>query len=108
MISTNGQLKGFQVIVSSPSRGQVQTFIRFDLERGTEYWLMLWHDEKIRGWSINVSAPTATPFLATSPNEFASLDVPTGKVTRIRFHEKEGELLIQAASGSAVLARKVK
>jgi len=108
MIATNGQLKGFQVIGSSPSRGQVQTFIRFDLERGAEYWLLLWHDEKIRGWSINVSAPTATLFRATSPNEFASLDVPTGKVTRIRFHGNDGELSVQAASGSEVLARKVK
>jgi CubicO group peptidase (beta-lactamase class C family) len=107
MIATKGELKGFQVIGSTPARGQVQTFIRFDLERGTEYWLLLWRDAKIRGWSINVSAPTPTIFLATSPNEFASLEVPKGRVTRIRFHEKEGELSIQAASGGQVVGRKV-
>jgi CubicO group peptidase (beta-lactamase class C family) len=108
MIATKGQLKGFSVIGSSPSRGQmIQTFIRFDLEHGTEYWQLLWASEKLRGWSINVSAPTPTVFLATSASEFASLDVPTGRVSRIQFHEKEGELLIPTTSGGQVLARKV-
>ena len=107
MIATKGQLKSFQ-IVSSPSRGGlIQTLIRFDLELRTEYWLLLWSDGKMRGWSIDVSAPTPTVFLATSPNEFASLDVPTRKITRIQFHEKERELSIPATSGGQVLARKV-
>lgn len=109
MIATKGQLKGFQIVGSSPSRGAlVLTSIRFDLERGTEYWNLWWWDKKLRGWDINVSAPSPTLFLATSPNEFASLDIPTGRVTRIRLHEKEGELSIPAASGAQVLARKVK
>jgi CubicO group peptidase (beta-lactamase class C family) len=107
MIAAKGQLKSLSV-VSSPSRGGLmQTFIRFDLERGTEYWLLLWSEGKMRGWSIDVSAPTPTVFRATSPNEFASLDVPTGKITRIRFQENERELLIRATLGGQVLARRV-
>jgi CubicO group peptidase (beta-lactamase class C family) len=109
MIADKGQLKGFQIVGSSPSRGaMVLTSIRFDLERGSEYWMLFWWDKKLRGWDINVSAPSPTRFLATSPNEFASLDVPTGRVTRIRFKEKDGELSIPTASGDEILARKVK
>ena len=109
MIATKGQLKGFQIIGSSPSRGQmILTSIRFDLERGSEYWMLYWWEKKLRGWDINVSVPSAIRFLATSPDEFASLDIPTGRVTRIRFDKKGGELSIPTASGDEILARKVK
>ena len=108
MITTKGQLKGFSIIGSSPTRGQlIISSIRFDLEHGTEYWQLVWRKGKLGGWSINVSAPPPTLFLPTSPNDFVSLDVPTWKITRIRFHEEEGELSFPAASGGQVLARKV-
>jgi CubicO group peptidase (beta-lactamase class C family) len=109
MIADKGQLTGFQIVGSSPSRGpMILTSIRFDLEHGTEYWMLFWWDKKLRGWDINVSAPSALRFLATSPNEFASLDIPTGRATRIRFHENGEELSIPTASGDEILARKVK
>jgi len=108
MITTKGQLKSFSIIGSSPTRGQLMiSSIRFDLEHGTEYWQLVWRKGKLGGWSINVSAPPPTRFLPTSPNEFVSLDVPTWKITRIRFHEEEGQLSFPAASGGQVLARKV-
>jgi CubicO group peptidase (beta-lactamase class C family) len=106
MIATKGQLKSFSVIGSSPSRAQlIISFIRFDLEHGTEYWQVIWRSGKLGGWSINVSAPPPTVFLATSPNKFASLDVPTWRITRIQL--KEGKLSIPATTGGQVLARKV-
>ncbi|HEX5760324.1 MAG TPA: serine hydrolase [Thermoanaerobaculia bacterium] len=108
MTTKKGALKSFRVVGSSPTRGRgIQTFIRFDLERGSEYWMLHWWEGKMRGWAIDVSAPTPPRFLPISADEFASLDVPTSRVTRMRFHREEGELAIPTASGGQVLARKV-
>lgn len=108
MISKKGALKGYQVTGSSPTRGRgIQTFIRFDLERGTEYWTLFWWNGKMRGWGMDVTAPAATRFLPISADEFASFDVPTARVTRIRI-EQGGALAIPTTSGSQVLARKVR
>lgn len=43
MLHDKGALKGFQIVGTTAARGgRTQTLVRFDLERGAEYWLLLW------------------------------------------------------------------
>jgi CubicO group peptidase (beta-lactamase class C family) len=100
MISSKGNLKKFHVVGTTLLRtGQPQTFIRFDLERGTELWYLLRREGKLSGWDINVDAPSPTPFLPISPTEFASFEIATGRITRIRFSIDEAGRVVALGSG---------
>jgi len=106
MIATKGELKRFRIVGSAPTRGgMIETLIRFDLDHGTEYWLLFWAT-KLRGWNIDIT-PTTQLFLASAAEDFASLDVPTGRVTRIRFRKLGNELSIPSPSGAELVAERV-
>jgi CubicO group peptidase (beta-lactamase class C family) len=107
MIATKGELKRYRIVGSAPTRGgMIETMIRFDLDHGTEDWLLFWAT-KLRGWNINIT-PTRQRFLASSAEEFASLDVHTGRVTRIRFRKLGSELSIPSPSGSELIATRIR
>ena len=100
MISSKGNLKEFHVVGTTILRtGQPQTFVRFDLERGTELWYLLRREGKLSGWDINVDAPSATRFLPISPTEFASFEIATRRITRIRFRMDESGRVVALGSG---------
>jgi CubicO group peptidase (beta-lactamase class C family) len=107
MIATKGELKRYRIVGSAPTRaGMIETLIRFDLDHGTEHWLLFWA-KKLRGWNIDIT-PTKQVFLASSAEDFASLDVHNGKVTRIRFRKLGSELSIPSPSGSELVATRIR
>jgi CubicO group peptidase (beta-lactamase class C family) len=111
MLRGKGGLKNVEIVGTTPARGgRTQTVVRFDLERGSEFWLLLWQGGKLRGWDVDTAAPGLTRFLPVSPEEFASLDVATGRVTRIRFSTGAGgrvAALSTAIAGEEKRARRI-
>ena len=111
MLRTKGEPSNFRVVGTTTARGgRTQTLLRFDLERGTEFWLLLWQDGKLRGRDVDVAGPGSTRFLPVSATDFASLDILSGRMTRIRFRKDAGggisAVLSHSGSGE-VEARKV-
>ena len=111
MLRSKGDLNNYSIIGTTSARGgRTQTLLRFDLSNGSEYWLILWQKGKLRGWDAETAHPGESRFLPISKTDFASIDVLSGRITRVRFSARKGDLSVLSSSlrGEEIEAKRVK
>jgi|GEM_PF-254438 len=106
-----GAYKSFAVIGSTPeSQGDVGVVVRFDFERGSFYRQYTWVPRGLDGVRP-LSGPPSLSFVPVSPTEFASYDITSGDIARVKFEISASGapsgVLIERRSGSTKAAKQM-
>lgn len=107
----SGSYRSFEIIGSTPeSQGDVGVVVRFDFEKGSFYRQYTWVPRGLDGVRP-LNGPPSLSFVPVSPTEFASYDITSGDIARVKFEVsaagQSSGLMIERRSGG-VRAKKEK
>ncbi|HYR10935.1 MAG TPA: serine hydrolase domain-containing protein, partial [Longimicrobium sp.] len=91
-----GELQGVEHVGTSPRGARAFTVVRMRFERGTPLLRVIWEDGKVADISP-MRPPPPTLFVPTAADAWASYDMATGAITRVRI--EGGALVIDTPAG---------
>jgi CubicO group peptidase (beta-lactamase class C family) len=91
-----GALQGVEHVGTSPRGARAITVVRMRFERGTPLLRVVWEDGKVAGLSPMREPPPAL-FVPVAPDAWASYDIATGAIGRVRF--EGGALVVDTPAG---------
>jgi CubicO group peptidase (beta-lactamase class C family) len=106
-----GSYKSFEIIGSTPeSQGDVGVVVRFDFEKGSFYRQYTWVPRGLDGVRP-LSGPPSLSFVPVSPTEFASYDITSGDIAKVKFDvsaagEPSGLVLERRSVGTHAMKEK--
>lgn len=97
-----GPLQGVEHVGTSPRGPQATTVVAMRFERGTQLLRTVWEEGRIAGMSP-VPAPPPALFVPVGPDAWASYDIGTGAISRVRF--EAGALVVDTPAGPVRASR---
>ncbi|WP_420128524.1 serine hydrolase domain-containing protein [Longimicrobium sp.] len=97
-----GALQGVEHVGTSPRGGRAFTTVRLRFERGTPLLRVTWAGDRVSGVTP-MREPPAAVFVPVAPDAWASYDIGTGAISRVRL--EAGALVVDTPAGPVRASR---